>query len=185
MEHNNQRVNVKTMDIVQVSLMAAIIYLATAIIHVPSYMGVIHLGDSMVFLAAILLGRKKAAVASAIGMSLFDILTGYMVWAPFTFIIKGVMAYLAGKIAYRNEYDGNNVPNNILAFIVGGVWMIGAYYFGGVIIAHFILVSSTSLKGAMLLALKDIPGNILQVTAGAVIALPLSKILKKANVVRR
>src|SRR3712207_8052524 len=46
---------------IQVGIMAAIVFVATSIVHIPSIMGVVHLGDSMVFLAAILLGRKKGA----------------------------------------------------------------------------------------------------------------------------
>src|SRR3712207_7570337 len=38
---------------------AAIVFVATSIVHIPSIMGVVHLGDSMVFLAAILLGRSE------------------------------------------------------------------------------------------------------------------------------
>ena len=42
----------RTIDIVQIGLMAAVIYIVTLIFNFPYYMGVIHLGDSMVFIAA-------------------------------------------------------------------------------------------------------------------------------------
>jgi uncharacterized membrane protein len=168
---------IRTTDIVQISLMAAITFIATSVIHVPTFMGVLHLGDSMIFLSAILFGRKKSAVASAVGMCLFDLISGYTLWAPFTFIIKGVMGYIAGTIAYRKDYDGNNVSNNILAFVVAGVWMIVAYYFGGAIILTFIS-KEFALKQALIIALKDIPTNILQVVGGIVLAVPLIKALK-------
>lgn len=184
MEQKTKNVNASalsftTNDVIQVGLMSAIIFVATSVIHIPSFMGVVHLGDSMIFIAAVLLRRKKAAAASAIGMTLFDLLNGYTAWAPFTFLIKGIMGYIAASIAYRGEYSGKNTYNNLLAFIVAGIFMIAAYYFSGVIMAKFLVSKEATLNEAFLLALKDIPGNITQVVAGIIIAIPLSMSLKK------
>lgn len=175
MESSNT--SIKTIDIVQIGIMAAITFLATSVIHVPTFMGVLHLGDSMVFLSAILFGRRKSAIASAVGMCLFDIVSGYAMWAPFTFVIKGLMGYIAGTIAYRKDYNGNNTLNNIFAFVVAGIWMIAAYYIGGTIILTFIS-KDFAIKQALIISLKDIPTNIIQVVAGIVLALPLTASLK-------
>jgi uncharacterized membrane protein len=173
----NKVSSIKTIDIVQISLMAAITFIATSVIHFPTFMGVLHFGDSMIFLAAILFGRKKAAISSSVGMCLFDLMSGYTTWAPFTFVIKGVMAYIAGTIAYRKGYNGNNIPNNIFAFVVSGIFMIAAYYLGGAIILTFIS-KEFAFTQALIIALKDIPTNILQVVGGIVLALPLITALK-------
>ncbi|WP_291635966.1 ECF transporter S component [Clostridium sp.] len=170
--------SIKTIDIVQISLMAAITFIATSVIHIPTFMGVLHLGDSMIFLSAILFGRKKSAISSAVGMCLFDLLSGYTMWAPFTLVIKGVMGYIAGTIAYRKGYNGDNASNNIFAFVVAGVWMIVAYYLGGAIILTFIS-KEFAIKQALIISLKDIPTNILQVVGGIVLALPLITALKR------
>lgn len=178
--------NVKTQDMVQIALMAALTYIATAVINIPSGVivkGVVHLGDSMVFLAAVLLGRKKGFLSAAIGMCMFDLFSPYVIWAPFTFVIKGVMAYIAGTVAYRKNYDGNNMWNNIIAFVLGGIWMIAAYYLAGVIIMHF--VTKIAFGQAFILSAAEIPGNISQVVAGIVLAIPLGKAVKKANVIRK
>lgn len=184
MEHKQKKleansIKISTYTMIQVGLMAAIIFVATSVFHIPSFMGVVHLGDSMIFLAAVLLGKKKAAAASAIGMSLFDLLSGYTAWAPFTFAIKGIMALIAGSIAYRKGYNGKNIINNIFAFVIAGLFMIAAYYFSGVIMARFIVSKALTINGAFILAIKDIPGNIAQVVAGIIIALPLSISLNK------
>lgn len=175
----------KINDIVQISLMAAITYIATAVINIPSGViikGVVHLGDSMVFLAAILLGKKKSFLSAAIGMCIFDLFSPYAIWAPFTFVIKGVMAYIAAMIAYRKDYNGNNIFNNVFAFILGGIWMIGAYYLAGAMIMHF--VTKIAFAQAFVLSAAEIPGNIAQVAAGMALALPLGKVLKKANIIK-
>lgn len=164
---------ISTIDIVQVALIAAITFAVTYVIQIPvGTKGVLHLGDAIAFTGAILLGKKKGALAAAIGMTLFDITTPYIIWAPFTFVVKGLMAYIAGAIAYRNGYNGDKLINNIFAFIVGGICMIAGYYLAGGII-----------YGSLVTAIGDIPGNILQISVGIILALPLVKALK--NVRRR
>ncbi|MBA5850809.1 ECF transporter S component [Clostridium sp. cel8] len=186
MEENKLNLTrIKVRDVIQISLMAAITYIATAVINIPSgviFRGVVHLGDSMVLLAAILLGRKKAFFSAAIGMSLFDILSPYAIWAPFTFFIKGIMAYIAATIAYRKDYNGENFVNNIVACVAAGIWMIFAYYIAGVLLMHF--VTNIEFSKAFILSAAEIPGNIAQSIVGAAIALPLGKTLKKVNLTR-
>ena len=72
----NKASSIKTIDIVQIGLMAAITYIATYL-YIYLFIAVIHIGDSMVYLSAILLGRKKSAISSAVGMTIFDLITGY------------------------------------------------------------------------------------------------------------
>ncbi len=72
--------------------------------------------------------------------------------------------------------------NNIVAFIAAGIWMIAAYYIAGVMLMHF--VTNIQFSKAFILSAAEIPGNIAQSIAGAVIALILGRILKKANIIR-
>lgn len=179
---NESKKAVSTIDMVQVALMAAVIYVATAVFNFPVGIinkGVVHLGDSMVFVAALFLGRRKTALAAAIGMSLFDAFSPYLYWAPFTFVIKGVMGYIAAVIAYRNNYKGEEIWNNIFAFVVAGVWMITAYYLSGVMLNHF--YSGLTVSQSFITQLPNVQGDIFQVIAGIVIAIPLGKLLQKAN----
>jgi len=173
--------SLKVRDMVQVSLMAAIIYISTAVINIPTpgviFKGVVHLGDSMVLLGAILLGKRKGFFSAAVGMCLFDILSPYAVWAPFTFFIKGIMAWIAASIAYRKGNNGEKFANNVFAFIIACIWMILAYYVVGALMMHF--VANLGLVKAFAVSAAEIPGNIAQSLMGMVIALPLSKILKR------
>ncbi|WP_461207087.1 ECF transporter S component [Clostridium sp. DL1XJH146] len=179
MEHKKEGIRVNLNSMVYVALMAAVIY-AIAQIRVPAPMGVVHLGDSMVLMAAILLGKKKGAVAAAIGMTLFDILGGYLVWAPFTMVIKFSMAYVAGAIAFRKDYNGENIKNNLLAFIVASIVMIFGYYLSGIIVAKMLLSSAATWYAANIMALNEVIFNVGQGVAAIVIALPLSKVIKPA-----
>ena len=193
METKNKKTSsIKTIDIVQVALMAAMAFVVTMFTQIPyGNKAVVHLGDAVVFIAALMFGKKKGFIAAAIGMCLFDISTPYAIWAPVTFIAKGMMAYIAGSMAFRKDYEGDNLFNNILACTLGGIFMIAAYYVGGVIINTFIFASGSTATIAsriyanMTAELINVPGNIIQVVVGTIIALPLVKILKKAKGLNR
>jgi uncharacterized repeat protein (TIGR04002 family) len=86
--------NIKTADTVKritaTAVMAALTTLMTAyIFHIPVGVngGYVHLGDTMIYLAAAFLPLPYACAAGAIGGGLADLLTA-PVWAPATIIIK-------------------------------------------------------------------------------------------------
>lgn len=64
---------------------------AVTMIHVPSVNGYIHLGDAMIYLCASCLPSGTAFASAAIGGSVADLISGYPIWAPFTFVIKGLL----------------------------------------------------------------------------------------------
>ena len=166
-----------TSETVLMGLMIALTYLAGSIIKVPSIGGFIHIGDCMVFLSVIVLGKKNGAVSSALGMFLVDVLGGYYFWAPFTLIIKGAMAYIAGLILERMV---ESKKAYIIAFLISGVFMVIAYFFAGIIVAGY-LTEKIGLIEGFIFSAKDIVGNIIQVGTGIVIALPLSAVIIKAK----
>lgn len=173
--------NRKTLSIVQTSLMIAIITLVTMTVRIPTYTGYTHLGDSMIFLAVVLLGKKKSVIASAAGMCLADILSGYLVWSPFTLVIKGSMALVAALIVYRGANKGDSVPNNIFAFTVAGIWMVVGYLLAGAFVSSYMLTEHMTLMQGLIVSLKDVPANIVEVLVGIVIAVPMSKMIKKSS----
>lgn len=175
--------NTRTKDLVLTSLMIALVFIAAMVIKIPTVGGFVHLGDCMVFLSVIVLGKKRGAFASAVGMALVDIISGYTIWAPFTFIIKWGMAYIAGSIIEKfghMEEDRVIKKEEIIAFVVSGVFMVIAYFFAGAIIAAF-LTDKLGLIQGLALAAKDIVTNIIQVSVGIIIAVPLSFILVSAK----
>lgn len=178
-EHYDSIKNISAISLAQIGLMAALTYIAAYAIIIPvGQNAVFHLGDGVLFLSVILLGPKRGAIGATIGMVLFDLLSGFYLWAPFTLAIKAAMAYAAGSIAYRKEYEGKNISNNLLAFVVGGIIMTVGYFIAGGILNHFAYGIPTLAQG-FILAVADIPANILQVVGGIAIGLPLSHLLKK------
>lgn len=81
------------------ALLAALTCVATMVIQVPSPMGgYVNCGDAIVLLSAFLLGPVWGAAAAGIGSALADVFSGYIAYAPATFIIKAAMALAAALL---------------------------------------------------------------------------------------
>ena len=80
-------------------LAAAIVLLTTLVsLPMPGGLGYINLGDVGVLLAGMLLGGGWGALCAGAASALADVLLGYTVYAPATFIIKGLVALVAGVL---------------------------------------------------------------------------------------
>ena len=161
-----------TKQMVVTALMTALVFLAGSVIKIPTIGGFVHIGDCMVFLSVIVLGKNRGAIASGFGMFLVDAMAGYYIWAPFTFIIKFIMAYITGllieKLDNESEFILKFKWKYIFAFIAGGI--IAAFFTGQVGLIQGLVVAS-----------KDIVGNIIQVVTGIVLAVPLSTVILNAK----
>ena len=95
----------KTFDLVLTAILATLVLVSTLFINIKLPIGqggLIHLGTSMLFITAILFGPKKGALAGAIGMGLFDVLGGWLIWAPITIVARALQGFIVGKIAWSN-----------------------------------------------------------------------------------
>ena len=159
-------------DLVESALLIALVYIATAFINIRLPIvangGLVHLGTVMLIVSALVFGSKKGAIAGAFGMGLFDLLSGWTSWAPFTFVVRGAMGFIIGKIAYAKGKEGNSILLNVLAIIIGSIVMIAGYY-----------VTEIILYGNWLAPISSIPGNITQDVVGLILGLPLAKVLKR------
>lgn len=129
--------------------------------------GLIHLGNVPLFIAAIVFGKRTGAICGALGMGLFDLISGWTAWAPFTFVIVGLMGYSIGKISEKKQ--GNSFVWNLIAMLVALVIKIVGYYFAEVI-----------LFGNWIVPFGSVPGNLVQIVLAMVISLPLVPAFKKA-----
>ena len=86
------------------SLMTALVYTMTCIaIPMPKPLGVWHLGDIASFISAIMFGPKIGAFSCGVGAMLFDTWnplyqSSFIVWAPATLFIRGIMGFIIGKL---------------------------------------------------------------------------------------
>ena len=132
----------KTKNIVLTALFTAMICITIAFLfHIPTGFngGYIHLGDTLIYLAAVLLPTPYAMVAAALGASLADILMGGMIWVIPTIIIKSLMV-----IFFTSKADNIICKRNIIAvFIAGFVGCFGYYLAGAIISGNFIAPLAT------------------------------------------
>ena len=118
----------KTKQIVVSAMFAALCCVATMIIKIPSPLkGYINLGDCIVLLSGFMLSPLYAFLAAGIGSAFADILSGYVIYAPATFIIKGIMA-LSVYYGYKLLNPKTGVTfSRILSGIVAEIIMILGY----------------------------------------------------------
>ncbi len=159
-----------TQKIVIASMLAALCCVATMIIKIPSPLqGYINLGDCVVLLSGWLLSPTYGFLAAGIGSALADVFSGYVVYAPATFIIKGIMAIVA-HFCFRGMH---NKIGSTAARIIGGALAEIEMILGYFIFEGFLYGFAPSIV--------NIPANGVQGIAGLIIGLILVKIFEKSK----
>ncbi|MCL2573418.1 MAG: ECF transporter S component [Defluviitaleaceae bacterium] len=162
----------KTRELVLAALFIAIVYLATAHLRIPSPdvtgAGQVHTGTAVVFIVSIVFGAKMGAISS-FGMVLFNLTWGLVPWAPINLISRPIMAFIFAKIAHSGGAGGKKLPRNILAALVGGVWLVATMYAGQIIMFGVPWVIPAAF----------IPNNIAQIVLAIVLGLPMIRVLQK------
>ena len=87
------------------SMCAALALICFSLLRIEIPMGLgltgkIYIGHAFIILAALLTGPKYGGLAGAVGLTLADILAGYVTSAPPTFVAKLLIGLTAGGIAY-------------------------------------------------------------------------------------
>ena len=155
----------------ETGLMAALITIMTAYVcHIPVGVngGYLHFGDSLIYLAAVLLPRPYALAAAAIGGGMADLLTAPM-WTPATIIIKMLIV-----LPFSNKSTKFVTPRNIFATVI-------AYLISGVgyFLAQYILF------GTWAVLLVSLSQSMVQSLGSAIIFVALGLAFDKAGVKRR
>ncbi len=150
-------------------LFAALIYVFTAYLHIPTGAGYTHAGDGFIYLAACVLPTPYAMAAGAIGGALADGLSGFPVWIPATVIIKAVTAAF-----FSNKTEKILSLRNILAIIPSGILCIAGYsiYEGVVMAGEFSM-------GALTAAFTQTPSYLMQIGTSTVLFVAISLLLDR------
>lgn len=157
----------KVSRLTSTALFAALICVTTAyIFHIPFGVngGYVHIGDSLIYLAAAFLPTPYAMFAGAIGGAMADILTA-PVYAPATFIIKMLISL---PITCKKDKIVN--VHNCVGVVVAAVISFIGYYITDVI-----------LFGTWGALIPSIVGTLAQSGGSAVIFIILGSTLDKAG----
>ena len=163
--------NTRTKKIVMAAMLAALTCVATMIIKIPSPLkGYLNLGDCIVLVAGWMLSPTYGFLAAGLGSALADLFSGYVTYAPATFVIKGLMALIAfyGYKLLHNKIG--NLPSRIITGILAEIMMILGYFAFEGFLYGFVP------------SLVNIPANGVQGIAGLIIGVILIKIFEKTKI---
>lgn len=155
-----------TKKLILTGILAGLVFAITSFTRIPSPFvkgGYYHGGDGIIYLSAFLLGPGVGALVSGIGSFLADLYLGAPAYMFATFIIKGIMGYIAGKFLYKKDGEPSK-GRKALGLIIAGLWMVLGYY----------IYEITFLQIEWRTGLIDAAANIGQAVVGAVIFIPLS-----------
>jgi uncharacterized membrane protein len=228
-------------ELAATAVFTAIVCIVTIIfsIYVPATEGFFNIGESMVFLSALLFGPFVGAFAGGVGSMLADLFLGFPYYAPATLVIKACEGGIVGTLKKRNPQLSSSLHWKFFTIALGIVagfllsWVGTSYYSGeitltlgsgefvffvpaefwillgcvtalsiialglltdpqfgwtvfSVIVGGFVMVFGYFMYQLFLIyplfnievvAIAEIPVNIGQMVIGAIIALPIAKIV--------
>lgn len=152
------------------ALFAALTCVATMIIKIPTpgTGGYIHPGDALVILCGIFLGPIYGGLAAGLGSALADLLGGYFIYAPITFIIKCLVAVIVFIVYHKLSVI---IKPSVIRCIICGVFSTSI-----VVSGYFLYEFFISGTGG---AIASVPANIIQGASGLIISSILLPVLLK------
>jgi uncharacterized membrane protein len=157
-----------TRKLVFASLFAALTFVSTCV-SFPIVIGYVNLGDCFVILSGLILGPYGIASA-IIGSVICDLILGYAVYIPATFIIKGLMAFIVYILAGKKY----SLIRQILAAFLAEIIMVAGYF-----------LYECFCMGMGIGAIASIPYNCLQGAVAIISSTVLYVILDKTKIIKR
>ena len=161
----------KIKKLVIAALMAAIVCVATMIIKIPSPMkGYLNIGDCIVLLCGWMLAPGYGFLAAGLGSAFADLFSGYLTYAPATFLIKGAMALIVFACYKMFSKHIGKLPSQIIGGILAEVAMVIGYY-----------VFEGFMYGFVPSAV-NIPANAVQGVAGLILGIVFIKVFERLKI---
>lgn len=156
-------------------LMAALIFLLTAYLHIPTGAGYTHAGDGIIYLAACLLPTPYAIGAAVVGAGLADALSGFPIWIPATVIIKAITV-----LFFSSKKEKIINLRNILGLIPSLVLCVAGYS-----LYEGIFMTDGFSTAAIAAAFSQTPAYCIQVAVSSVLFIVCGLALDKLNFKRK
>ncbi|MGC8936125.1 MAG: ECF transporter S component [Candidatus Methanomethylicaceae archaeon] len=104
-------------------------------VYVPATRGYFNIGESAVYLVALLAGPYVGAFAGGVGSMLADLSLGYLFFAPATLVIKGIEGGILGALSRRIPVLSERswrILSFCVAFLLStSIFLIGRGYYVG------------------------------------------------------
>lgn len=143
------------------AVFAAATTIGTMFVAIPVGIGFLNFGEIVIYTAAFLFGGVVGGLAGGVGAAAADVLLGFGLFAPITFVVKGLEGFVVGQLA------GESTRSKVIAVALGAPIMIVGYV---VAVAYF--------EGIPAAVAQELPIDILQAVVGFVVAYPLSMALQ-------
>lgn len=158
----------KTKKICLCAAFAAAVCVCT-FISVPLPIGYFNLGDIAVLMSAYVLGAGYGAIAAALGSALSDLLLGYVVYAPATAVIKGLVALsfclLYSVLRGVVKKASLDTVSCVLAALISETLMVGGYFLYEAVVLSYGLGATASVLGNCLQGLCGAVGAVFIISA--------------------
>ena len=150
-----------------IAIFTALVFIVTSQvppIPIPATGGYFNIGETTVYLTALLFGPIIGGFAGGVGASLSDAYLGFAVFAPGTLVIKAIEGAITGMLNLKlKKYIENTTIRAILAVLAGGLEMVTGYF----------LYEQFVLGYPIAAALAEVPLNLGQMVVGLIIAVPI------------
>ncbi len=161
----------QTKTLVVAALFSALVCVATMVIKIPSPLkGYINLGDCMVLLSGWLLPPVFSFLSAGIGSVLADVFSGYFVYAPVTFVVKGLVALTAFLLFKFLSKKTKEEFAAIVSGVAAETVMVAGYY-----------IFEGFMYGFGASAVNILP-NVIQGGAGIILGTVLLKVFRKTKI---
>ena len=155
------------------ALFAALTAIFITLFHIPyASTGYVHLGDAVIYFAAVLLPTPYAALAAAFGGAIADTASGYLVYVIPTIIAKAVIS-----LPFTSKTEKTLCKRNVIALVISAASSILIYGVAEFIIG--IAVNGMPPAGALTTAAGTILQNFIQAAGSTVLFLALSPAIDK------
>ncbi|MCL2036593.1 MAG: TIGR04002 family protein [Oscillospiraceae bacterium] len=150
------------------AVFAAMTFALTTFPKIPTGSGYIHMGDSVIYLAACVLPFPYAIFVGAIGGALADVFGGYVIWIVPTLIVKALIT-----LPYNSKSDTILTKRNAFMVLPAGLITVIGYA-----IAEMLLFGWAGIISGLLM-------GVIQPIGSAILFLLFAAMLDKIGFKRR
>ncbi|MCW4006952.1 MAG: ECF transporter S component [Candidatus Bathyarchaeota archaeon] len=155
-----------TLQLAAAAVFASLVFVATYsfTVNIPSTSGYFNLGESIIYVAALLFGPLTGALSGGIGAMTADMLLGYGHFAPGTLGIKLIEGAIVGFLYKKlRSHIQNRSVCAVIATVAGGLEMVAGYFVYEVVVLGY----------PVAVAAVEVPFSLVQMTVGLIIAIPI------------
>ena len=171
---NKTRIIILNIAIMGILTALETIMTATVQIPIPATTGYFNVGEGIIYFTAVLFGSYVGAFVGGVGAAFADVLGGYAIFAPGTFIAKALEGFVVGfvfkKLKLNKSINSNwKLFSLILGFVVGGLMTLladGSYpimILGGILAVIIWILGFTVQKNISVKLLSMMAGGIAMV----------------------